>query len=209
LADACLSSGDPSEAAKWADEAIALEPFRESGYRRLMRAHAAAGNSAEALRAYDRCRRLLADELGAYPSAETESIYRELLSTAPADPHETAATVEPPAPEQDTIRLRRRPRRFVITTAALAAAAAGTALGLVLAEGGNSTSGTTVDANVVGLVDVKSGKIASQIAVGIAPTEVAGNEKAIWVTSADGSSVSRIDPQTNNVRQTIDIGGGP
>ena len=83
LADACLRSGDFAEAVRWAQEAIALEPFRESGYRRLMRAHAAVGNGAEALRAYERCRRLLADELGAYPSPETESIYRELLATAP------------------------------------------------------------------------------------------------------------------------------
>ena len=79
LADACLRSGDAAGAARWAEEAIALEPFRETGYRRLMLAHATAGNRAEALRVYDRCRRLVAEELGAYPSPETESIYRELL----------------------------------------------------------------------------------------------------------------------------------
>ena len=33
---------------------------------------------------YERCRRLLADELGAYPSPETESIYRGLLEAPPA-----------------------------------------------------------------------------------------------------------------------------
>jgi YVTN family beta-propeller protein len=208
LADACLSSGDASEAAKWADEAIALEPFLESGYRRLMHAHAAAGNSAEALRAYDRCRRLLADELGAYPSPETESIYRELLSTAPADARAAIATPETPAFEHETTS-RRRPSRMVIAGATLAAAAAGTALGVVLTHGGRSTAGASVDANAVGLIDVKSGKITSQIPVGIAPTAVAGNENAIWVTSADGNSVSRIDPRTNDVRQTIDVGGGP
>jgi SARP family transcriptional regulator, regulator of embCAB operon len=32
LADACLLAGDAQAAAKWADEAIALEPFRETGY---------------------------------------------------------------------------------------------------------------------------------------------------------------------------------
>ena len=206
LADACLSSDDPSEAAKWADEAIALEPFRESGYRRLMHAHAAAGNSAEALRTYERCRRLLADELGAYPSPETESIYRELLSTAPA---EARAAIATPETKQDRTSRHRRPSRFVITTAALAAAATGTALGLVLTQGGKSTAGASVDANAVGLIDLKSGKIASQIPVGITPTAVAGNRDAIWVTSADANSVSRIDPRTNSVRQTIDVGGGP
>src|SRR5436309_13150215 len=41
LADACLTSGDAREAAKWAEQTIALEPFRETGYRLLMEAHAA------------------------------------------------------------------------------------------------------------------------------------------------------------------------
>ena len=50
-----------------------------------MAAHAAAGNRAEALRVYEQCRQLLATELGAYPSPETESIYRELLGSAKAD----------------------------------------------------------------------------------------------------------------------------
>ena len=84
LADACLRSGDAPEAAKWAEQTIALAPFRETGYRRLMEAHVAAGNRAEALRVYEQCRRLLADELGAYPSPETESIYRALLAAPSA-----------------------------------------------------------------------------------------------------------------------------
>jgi DNA-binding SARP family transcriptional activator len=62
-----------------AEEAVALEPFRETGYRQLMRAHAAGGNRAEALRAFQRCRALLADELGVDPSPETEAAYLQLL----------------------------------------------------------------------------------------------------------------------------------
>jgi DNA-binding SARP family transcriptional activator len=58
---------------------IALEPFRETGYQRIMRACEAMGNRAEALRAYDRCRRLLAEELGTDPSPETNAIYQRLL----------------------------------------------------------------------------------------------------------------------------------
>jgi alpha-glucoside transport system substrate-binding protein len=83
MADACLRSGQPAEAAGFAEQVVALQPFRESGYRRLMEAHAAAGNRAEALQVYEQCRRLLAEELGAYPSPETEGIYRDLLA-APA-----------------------------------------------------------------------------------------------------------------------------
>ena len=94
LADASLRSGDAREAAHWAEQAVQLDPFRESGYRRLIEAHVAAGNRAEALCVFDRCRRLLADELGTYPSPETESIYQELLQ-APSAP--TGAPPSQPA----------------------------------------------------------------------------------------------------------------
>jgi 8-oxo-dGTP pyrophosphatase MutT (NUDIX family) len=162
-----LRSGDASEAAKWAQEAIALEPFRESGYRRLMHAHAAAGNRAEALQTYERCRRLLAEELGAYPSPETESIYRELLGTAPVDgglvpgvvatsdgelphaletreieavpfaAHEGQST---PAATGELAGRRWRPSRRVIVGTTVTAAAAGAALGILLTRGGGSTA---------------------------------------------------------------------
>src|SRR5262249_45536556 len=46
LADAALRSGDADEAVRWAERAIALEPFREKGYRRLMEARVAAGDRA-------------------------------------------------------------------------------------------------------------------------------------------------------------------
>ena len=94
LAEASLRLGDAQDAAKWAEQAIALEPFRETGYRRLMEAHAAAGNRAEALQVYERCRLLLAEELGAYPSPETDSIYRALLE-APQTPVRTTPVAEP------------------------------------------------------------------------------------------------------------------
>lgn len=62
-----------------AREMIDLRPFRESGYRLLMRGHAAAGNSAEALRVYESCRSFIADELGVAPSQETKEVYLGVL----------------------------------------------------------------------------------------------------------------------------------
>jgi SARP family transcriptional regulator, regulator of embCAB operon len=47
LSDASLRSGETGEAAKWAEELIVLERYRETGYRLLMEAHATAGNRAE------------------------------------------------------------------------------------------------------------------------------------------------------------------
>lgn len=74
-------NGEQALAAQMAEQSIELQPYRESGYRRLMRTHAAAGNRAEALRVWERCRRLLADDLGADPSPETATLYLELLGS--------------------------------------------------------------------------------------------------------------------------------
>jgi DNA-binding SARP family transcriptional activator len=58
---------------------VELEPFRETGYRYLMRALVERGNGAEALRVYDRLRTVLRQELGVAPTAETQQLHRRLL----------------------------------------------------------------------------------------------------------------------------------
>ena len=78
-AEICLRTAQPSLAVQVANQAISLEPFRETGYQYLMRAHDALGNRAQALRVYQRCRELLADELGVDPSPEIAARYMELL----------------------------------------------------------------------------------------------------------------------------------
>lgn len=85
LAQAALTSGQWVDAVGAAEEAVALEPFRESAHQILMAAHRGAGNPAEGLRAYERCRRVLAEELGVSPSAATERIYISLLADEPAE----------------------------------------------------------------------------------------------------------------------------
>ena len=62
-----------------AQHEVEIDPFAEPAYRRLMRFHAAAGNRPEALRAWERCRTLLAEELGIDPSPETKAVYLEVL----------------------------------------------------------------------------------------------------------------------------------
>jgi DNA-binding SARP family transcriptional activator len=44
-----------------------------------MRAHAATGNRAEALRVYAKCRQLFRDELGSEPSTETAAVFLSIL----------------------------------------------------------------------------------------------------------------------------------
>src|SRR5262245_60549921 len=154
LADASLRSGDADEAVKWAEQAIALEPFRETGYRRLMDARVAAGDRAEALRVYERCRRLLADELGAYPSPETQSIYRTLLE---APQHSDRAAPTPvPAPEAEPLARPRpvRRRRAVLLAGAAVVIAAATVVPLLLLGTGSPGSAVAAAAgDSVGVLD--------------------------------------------------------
>lgn len=94
LAEIYSSTRETSLAIRCAQEAVTLEPFRETGYQRLMRVYAAAGERAEAIRTYDRCRKLLADELGVEPAPQTEAVYGEVLDAAPR----AAAGSDPSAP---------------------------------------------------------------------------------------------------------------
>ena len=55
------------------------EPFDEMACQALMRAHAVAGNRAEALRVYANCRKLFRDELGAEPSEQTAAVFLSIL----------------------------------------------------------------------------------------------------------------------------------
>jgi DNA-binding SARP family transcriptional activator len=62
-----------------AAEALSAEPFDELACQALMRAHAAAGNRAEALRVFANCRTLFRDELGAEPSQQTAAVFLSIL----------------------------------------------------------------------------------------------------------------------------------
>jgi YVTN family beta-propeller protein len=106
---------------------------------------------------------------------------------------------------------RRPDRRKLVAAGAALVAVAGAALGVLITQGGGSTAGAsnTVAANAVGVVDSKSGKIAAQVPVGVAPGGAATGWSAIWVSNANDGTVSRIDEFTNDVRQTIQVGHGP
>jgi SARP family transcriptional regulator, regulator of embCAB operon len=85
FAAARLGLGGPTlpQAADCARRLIELAPFRETGHRILMEALERSGNAAEALRAYDRLRVLLRDELGVAPSPAVQNVYRRLLGETP------------------------------------------------------------------------------------------------------------------------------
>lgn len=217
LRDASLGAGEFAEAVRHAEEVTELEPFRESGHRRLMESHAAAGNPAEALRVYERCRRFLADELGAYPSPQTESIYRDLLERTSevravrvedrllpvhAGPARAADVAMPPR------ILRGRGRvPIAIGTGLLVATAIGVAVARFV--GGDATELRTAAPNSIAVVDPETSQLIADIPVGTGPTSVAAGGGAVWVTNTADQTVDRVDLRTGSVRQTVKVGDGP
>lgn len=81
FAQARLGLGGPtlSQAEDCARQLIELAPYRETGHRILIEALERRGNVAEALRAYDRLRLLLRNELGVAPGPALQSVHRRLL----------------------------------------------------------------------------------------------------------------------------------
>jgi len=210
LAESRLSSGDPAEAAKWAEAAVALAPFRERGYRLLMEARVAAGNRAEALQVYEQCRRLLADELGAYPSPETESIYRRLLA-APAPEDRALAPPTGSAPPPGDATRKRSPavrRRTIVVAALVGVIAAAVAVPLLAFSSGASRS-AQLDGNAVGAISASTGRIFAATPLSASPDAIAAGAGSIWAAMFDRGIVARINPTTNMLQQTIVTPGGP
>jgi DNA-binding SARP family transcriptional activator len=74
-----LAARDPQVALALADRAVGLDSVAERGWAIVMAAHRLLGDRVAALRAYDRCRRELAEGLGVEPSMETRALFLELL----------------------------------------------------------------------------------------------------------------------------------
>src|SRR4051812_19564558 len=211
LADAALASAveahlaaqRPGAAIRLAQDAVALHPFRESDHRRLMQAHAAAGNRAEALRTYEACRRLLSDELGAYPSPETEALFQEYLR----EPAPTA-TPAPPSAERSqsapaSAPLRRRRWHAGALLAVLAAAAA--LVALLTGDGGSDH--LVVGENEVAAIDPSDGGAASTAAGRYTALHL--GPAGLWAVEPSNSAVAHLDPTDGSVRDTVPVGDTP
>jgi DNA-binding SARP family transcriptional activator len=82
-AESALTDGNPGEAVALAETALEHDPYDEAALRVLMAAHVAAGRPASALAAYATVRARLADDLGASPTDETESLHDAVLRDQP------------------------------------------------------------------------------------------------------------------------------
>ena len=217
LAEANRIRGEPAAAVRAADELIVLEPFRDSGYRLLMQAQSAAGNDAEALRTYERCRALLSEELGAYPSPETEAVYLEILRNSPGSSaaHPQELDIDSPRSESLPLATGKPPTRDRRKLAALTAAVllvAGVAAAAFVLTSGDAAPATMLPNSLV-RIDPHTLQPTQVARIGRDPDLVVVAGGFVWVTHRilaytgpdtpfnDGDrTLTRIDPSTGEVK---------
>ncbi|WP_458779354.1 BTAD domain-containing putative transcriptional regulator [Arthrobacter sp. D3-16] len=114
-AEAALAVGEVGRAIAWGGAAVKEDPLNERAWTALILGLEQNGENTEALRAYDRCRRVMDEELGCAPApALREAQARLLRSTASSGPAEfraprpvaTKSRLVAPVASQETGRLR-------------------------------------------------------------------------------------------------------
>lgn len=83
LAGRLAAAGRHGEALQAAYAAVRAEPLRESAHRAVVRVHLGEGNLAEAVRAFDRYRLLVEEELGVGPTEQMTRLVRDLNRACP------------------------------------------------------------------------------------------------------------------------------
>ncbi|MBI1296106.1 hypothetical protein GC175_14225 [bacterium] len=78
LAQQHLEQGDFEETVRYIQRQLVLMPWREEAHRQLMRVLVQNGERETALAQYEICRRVLMDELGVEPDAETTALYDQI-----------------------------------------------------------------------------------------------------------------------------------
>jgi SARP family transcriptional regulator, regulator of embCAB operon len=72
----------PADAALWSRQALDSDPLDESAWYTYLLSKLSSGQHADGLRAFDRCRRLFASELGCAPGPGLQELYERLLREA-------------------------------------------------------------------------------------------------------------------------------
>jgi DNA-binding SARP family transcriptional activator/tetratricopeptide (TPR) repeat protein len=139
LCEMAERAGDWADALSHAGELLALEPLSEVAHRRAMRLHYLAGDRTAALVAFDRCERVLKDEIGARPTPETLALLASIEASGTSDAASGGGTlaIGSGAPPASVLR----PPRMVGRRDELAQLAQGWAAGQIVAVIGEAGLG--------------------------------------------------------------------
>ncbi|MCB0165223.1 MAG: hypothetical protein KDI79_13415, partial [Anaerolineae bacterium] len=89
-----LDQNDFENGHVYANRLLETDPWRESAHRQMMMLLARSGQRNAALAQYETCRKILADEFGVEPTAETTALYERLKTADAPPPHNV-----PPQPD--------------------------------------------------------------------------------------------------------------
>jgi DNA-binding SARP family transcriptional activator len=131
LVELARRRGAYDDALTYARRLTSQDPLREDAHREVMRLLTLLGRTSDALRQYERCREVLADELGTDPSAATEQLHQRILQQR----QRAVSTPQPaPTPFPDRVPLvgREAERAEAVTVLERALGGSG---GAVLVEG--------------------------------------------------------------------------
>lgn len=78
LAAHCTVRGEYAKGIDYTSRLLALEPWHEEVHQQMMLLLALSGQRSAAAEQFERCRRILAEEMGAQPNADTVSLYQKI-----------------------------------------------------------------------------------------------------------------------------------
>jgi DNA-binding SARP family transcriptional activator/streptogramin lyase len=197
--EAELALGLHSDLAVELERLVAEHPLRERPREQLMLALYRSGRQAEALRAYEDGRRLLAEELGLEPGATLRQLERHILTQDPAlepPPIVPPRKEERPRPAASEAVSKRPRGRRALGLAAIAVIAAALVAAFLLTR---EDARPGVVPNSLAKIDPKTGEIVEVFRVGLGssrPTVIGGY---IFVSSDDREILTRIDVRSGEM----------
>ena len=203
--EAELALGRHSDLVGELERLVAEHPLRERPRGQLMIALYRSGRQAEALRAYEDGRRLLAEELGLEPGAALQRLEKQILTQDPAlEPPPVVPRLEEARPRPAaTETMPKRPRgRLAFGLAAIALVAATLLAAFLLAR---EDARPAVVPNSVVKIDPETGEIVDVFRVGPSSngkTTIVGSY--VFLSSDDREILTRIDVRSGG----MDIFGG-
>ena len=189
---------------------VAADPLRERLHQQLMVALYRCGRQADALAAYQKARRTLAEELGIEPCQALRQTERAILEQDPSlDPPPGTGSRRAPAPGNGsrlTPAAAAHPKRLLAVTGVAAAVVALLVGGLAILPA--TRASPLAGPNTVAVIDASRNAVSAVVAGAGRPGGVAYGAGATWVTDTADDLLLRVDPAAQVVDR-IPVGRGP
>jgi len=209
--DAELALGRHTVLVSELEARVAEHPLRETARGQLMLALYRSGRQADALAAYREARRHLVGEFGLEPSPQLRELEQAILRQDETLrlPRPTGAGTDSESAPDGHVRAGQGARRRRTGATAIAACAIVVVAVAMLAGGGHDGAVAITHGDGLVLVSPQTGRRVASVALRSAPTRLIAATGSLWVTQLDAGTVTRIDPRSRTVSQTIRVGSGP